>query len=94
MEVRVDVSHSENGETLAASAYYVFVSRDTKDSTKSRPVPELIFDGEKDVEGCFIRQQYGKKNQVDRKNVMEVRNLIFFKSRTLCSRLPQLTKKV
>jgi hypothetical protein len=94
MEIRVDVSSCAEKDTLAASAYYVFVARDAKDSTKSRPVPELVFDGEKETELCMIRQQYGKKNQMDRKNVSEVKFLNFLSYRTQYSKPHLPMKKV
>jgi len=72
MEIRVDVSHSEDGRDLVASAYFVFVARDAKSQTTAVPVPELVFDGEEDIKGCTLRFQYGSKNQTHRKNLYSV----------------------
>ena len=76
MEIRVDVANNEQGDDLKASAYYVFVARDAENPRKSKPVPELVFDGEKDPEGAIIRYETGKKNQTHRKSVAEVRKKI------------------
>ncbi len=73
MEVRIDLSQTEEGSDLVAAAYYVFASRDATDPSKSKPIPELVFDGEKDKEGCVIRFEYGRKNQLERKSMSEVR---------------------
>ncbi len=72
MEIRIDVSHSEDGRDLEASAYFVFVSRDAESQKKGVPVPELTFDGEEDVESCALRFEYGVKNQAIRKNLTSV----------------------
>jgi Acyl-CoA hydrolase len=72
MEVRVDVAHTEDGKELAASAYFVFVSRDINDNTKAIPVPELAFEGEEDKEGCLLRYEYGVRNQQERKLLANV----------------------
>jgi Acyl-CoA hydrolase len=75
MEIRIDVSHSEDGRDLVATSYFVFVSRDAASQTKAVPVPQLSFEGEEDIESCTLRYEYGIKNQAVRKNLTTVIHL-------------------
>jgi len=63
MEIRVDVSHSEEPKDLIAAAYSMFVSRDAQDYSKAYVLPDLSFEGENDEAKCILRQEYGKRNK-------------------------------
>lgn len=66
MEIRVDISHSEEPEDQVGVAYFMFVARDTNDYSKAYPIPDLSFEGENNIEKCFLRLEYGKKNKKKR----------------------------
>jgi len=63
MEIRVDVSHSEDPKDQVAAAYSMFVSRDAEDYSKTYSLPDLSFEGENDEAKCLLRQELGKKNK-------------------------------
>ena len=98
MEIRVDVSHSEDPKDQIASAYSMFVARDVQDYSKAFPLPELSFEGENDEAKCLLRQEYGKKNKKTRMEFAAVIfNEIFHESyvnRILLLRCHQVQKKV
>lgn len=71
LEIRVDISHSEDPKDQAGSAYFMFVARDAKDYTKAFALPELSFEGEKDEKKCILRDEYGKRNKDRRKTFSE-----------------------
>lgn len=73
MEIRVDVSHSEDPKDQIAAAYSMFVSRDAQDYSKTYPLPDLSFEGENDEAKCLLRQEYGKKNKKRRMEFAAVR---------------------
>jgi len=66
MEIRVDISQSEDLEDQVGSAYFMFVARDTNDYSRGYPIPDLCFEGEDNIEKCFLRLEYGKKNKQKR----------------------------
>ena len=72
MEIRIDISHSENPQDMAGSAYFMFVARDATDYSKAIELPELSFEGEKDAKKCALRNEYGKKNKSKKKLFSEV----------------------
>ena len=62
-----DNGFTDDGQSLKASAVFLFVARDKKDHSKSFKVPALSFDGEEDAERCNMRYQIGLKHQQKRK---------------------------
>ena len=68
MEIRIDMSHTNN-ELDLGTANFVFVGR-TKD--KGYNVPKLVFDGETERDKSLLRDEYGKKNQNERKTFSAV----------------------
>ena len=67
LEVRLDVTYTDDPDKLVASAYYVFAARDAANYAQAKRVPKIVFDGEFDLEGCLLRYEYGKGNMSERK---------------------------
>jgi acyl-coenzyme A thioesterase 9 len=65
MEVRVDVLNSQ--EELIISSFFLYVSRNSQDTSKPYVVPALTFDDEFDIPGCQLRQEVGSYHQTGRK---------------------------
>jgi len=78
MEIRVDISHSDDPDDQVAAAYFMFVARDTNDYKKAYPIPDLCFEGEEDLEKCLLRLEYGKKNKQKRIEFAAVNKSIQF----------------
>lgn len=73
LEIRIDISHSEDPQDMAGSAYFMFVARDAHDYKKAVELPELSFEGEKDARKCGLRNEYGKRNKEKKKLFSEVK---------------------
>jgi acyl-coenzyme A thioesterase 9 len=65
MEIRVDVLNSQ--EELIISSYFLYVSRNSQDTSKPYVVPALTFDDEFAIPSCQLRQEVSADNQKGRK---------------------------